>query len=102
MQREFTVSEPNAVWVTDITYTYNIRTCEGWLYLVVVVDLFSRAVVGWSMQHTMSRELVIQALLSAVWRRKPQRTVMIHSDLGSQYGTAIIWISCATTIWSHR
>jgi putative transposase len=84
LQREFTVSEPNTVWVTDITY---IRTCEGWLYLAVVVDLFSRAVVGWSMQSTMSRELVIQALLSAVWRRKPKRNVMIHSDQGSQYGS---------------
>lgn len=84
LQREFTVGEPNAVWVTDIAY---IRIYEGWLYLAVVVDLFSRAVVGWSMQGTMSRDLVIQALLSAVWRRKPQCKILIHSDQGSQYGS---------------
>tara|TARA_R110002020_G_scaffold425187_2_gene634629 strand:+ start:401 stop:604 length:204 start_codon:yes stop_codon:yes gene_type:complete len=63
--------------VTDITY---IRTYEGWLYLAVVIDLFSRQVVGWSMKSRMTTELVLDALLSAVWRRKPQGTVMVHSD----------------------
>lgn len=66
---------------------FYIRTYEDWLYLAIVVDLFSRAVVGWSMQSTMSRDLVIQALLSAVWRRKPQHQVLIHSGQGSQYGS---------------
>ena len=84
LNREFTATAPNQAWVTDITY---IRTYEGFLYLAVVVDLFSRRVVGWSMQNTLSRELVIQALLQAVWRRRPTSTVLVHSDQGSQYGS---------------
>lgn len=62
---------------SDITY---IRTHEGWLYLSVVIDLFSRRVVGWSMQTRMTTELALQALLTAVWRRKPKGTVLVHSD----------------------
>ena len=69
-------------WVTDITY---IRTHEGWLYLAVVLDLFSRRVIGWSMQARITKELALDALLMAVWRRNPQSTVMVHSDQGSQY-----------------
>ena len=84
LQREFTVAQPNQVWVTDITY---IRTYEGWLYLTVVIDLYSRAVVGWSMKSTMATELVLDALMMAVWRRRPQTPVMIHSDQGSQFGS---------------
>ena len=84
LQREFTVDRPDHVWVTDITY---IRTWQGWLYLAIVLDLYSRKVVGWSMKPTMHRELVLDALMMAVWRRKPRRTVMIHSDQGSQYGS---------------
>lgn len=84
LQREFTVEQPDRVWVTDITY---IRTWQGWLYLAVVVDLFSRKVVGWSMKPTLARELVLDALLMAVWRRRPQRCVMVHSDQGSQFGS---------------
>jgi putative transposase len=68
--------------VTDITY---IRTHEGWLYLAVVMDLFSRRIVGWSMQSRITKELVLDALLMAVWRRKPKNKVLIHSDQGSQY-----------------
>ena len=60
---------------------------EGFLYLAVVLDLFSRRVVGWSMQPTMSRDLVMQALLSALWRRRPTGTVLVHSDQRSQYGS---------------
>ena len=60
--------EPNRVWVTDITY---VRTHEGWLYLAVVLDLFSRQVVGWSMNSRIDTELAMNALLMAVWRRKP-------------------------------
>ena len=63
------MQEPNRVWVTDITY---IRTYEGWLYLAVVLDLFSRQVVGWSMSSRIDRELAINALLMAVWRRQPR------------------------------
>lgn len=82
VQQQFVVSEPDHTWVTDITY---IKTYEGWLYLAVVVDLFSRKVVGWSMQPTMEREIVINAILMAVWRRQPKRNVIVHSDQGSQY-----------------
>ncbi len=82
LQRAFDVDTPNETWVTDITY---IRTHEGWLYLAVVLDLFSRRVIGWSMQSRITKELVLDALLMAVWRRKPSSTVMVHSDQGSQY-----------------
>lgn len=84
LQREFTVDAPDRVWVTDITY---IRTWEGWLYLAVVVDLFSRKVIGWSMKASLARDLVLDALLMAAWRRKPQGRVLVHSDQGSQYGS---------------
>jgi len=82
LKREFDVDTPNETWVTDITY---IRTHEGWLYLAVVLDLFSRRVIGWSMQSRITKELVLDALLMAVWRRKPTSTVIVHSDQGSQY-----------------
>ncbi len=84
LQQQFTVAEPNRAWVTDITY---IRTHEGWLYLAVVLDLFSRQVVGWSMQARIDRELVLDALLMAVWRRQPRGEVIVHSDQGSQFGS---------------
>jgi len=84
LQRQFNVAEPNRVWVTDITY---IHTQEGWLFLAVVLDLFSRQVIGWSMQARMDRELVLNALLMAVWRRQPQQSVIVHSDQGSQFSS---------------
>ena len=65
-----------------------IRTYEGWLYLAVVLDLFSRQVVGWSMKSQMTSDLAIDALLMAVWRRKPKQEVMVHSDQGSQYSSS--------------
>lgn len=74
---------PHKAWVTDITY---IRTWQGWLYLAAVVDLYSRKVVGWSMKATLSRELALDALLAAVWRRTPTQPVLVHSDQGSQDG----------------
>ena len=83
LQRGFTVPRPNTAWVTDITY---VRTWEGWLYLAVVMDLYSRRIVGWSTKPTMARELVLDALLMAVRRRKPKHT-LIHSDQGSQFGS---------------
>ncbi len=76
------MARPNEVWVTDITY---IRTHEGWLYLAVVLDLYSRRVVVWSLQSRIKKELVLGALLMAVWRRKPTSAVTVHSDQGSQY-----------------
>ncbi len=82
LQQKFEVANPNEVWVTDITH---IRTHEGWLYLAVVIDLYSRKVVGWSMQSRIKKELVLNALLMAVWRRKPEKMVTVHSDQGSQY-----------------
>lgn len=84
LQQQFTVNQPDAAWVTDITY---VRTYEGWLYLAVVIDLFSRTVVGWSMKPTMATEIVLDALVMAVWRRKPRQLVIIHSDQGSQFGS---------------
>ena len=82
LDRQFEVDEPNKVWVTDFTY---IRTHEGWLYLTVVLDLFSRQVVGWSMKSNPRADLVIDALLMAIWRRRPKQRVLIHSDQGIQY-----------------
>ena len=83
LQRQFTVTRPNKAWVTDITY---IRTWQGWLYLAVVMDLFSRKIVGWSAGPTIHRELVLNAVMMAVRRRRPRGTV-IHSDQGTQYGS---------------
>ncbi|WP_333010464.1 IS3 family transposase [Kluyvera sichuanensis] len=82
LQRQFNPDTPDERWVTDITY---IRTHEGWLYLAVVVDLFSRKIIGWSMQSRMTKDIVLNALLMAVWRRNPQKEVLVHSDQGSQY-----------------
>jgi len=82
--QNFSVAAPDRVWATDITY---IRTFEGWLYLAVVVDLYSRIVVGWSMKPALTRDLVLDALLMAVWRRRPEQPVIVHSDQGSQYGS---------------
>lgn len=89
LQQQFDVDRPNEAWVSDITH---IRTHEGWLYLAVVIDLYSRRVVGWSMHSRIRRDLVLNALLMAVWRRKPARTVTVHSDQGSQY-TSHDWLA---------
>ncbi len=83
LQRQFTVTRPNKAWVTDITY---IRSWQGWLYLAVVMDLFSRKIVGWCAGPTIHRELVLDAVLMAVRRRRPRGTI-IHSDQGTQYGS---------------
>jgi putative transposase len=83
LERGFTVLRRNTAWVTDITY---VRTWEGWLYLAVVMDLYSRRIVGWSTQPTLAQDLVLDALLMAVRRRKPQH-VLIHSDQGAQFGS---------------
>jgi len=82
LDRQFDPDRPNQAWVTDITM---IRTYEGWLYLAVVVDLYSRQVVGWSMQSRMHTDLVLKALVMAIWKRKPKPGLIIHSDQGSQY-----------------
>lgn len=82
LQQNFSAGRPNEKWVSDITYVW---TEEGWLYLAVVMDLYSRMVVGWSMHERMTSKLVIDALQMAIWRRKMPRGVIIHSDRGSQY-----------------
>jgi putative transposase len=82
LERNFTATAPNQVWTSDITY---LATAEGWVYLAVIIDLFSRQVVGWSMQPHMKAELVTDALRMAWFRRRPQAGVIVHSDRGSQY-----------------
>lgn len=84
LQQQFSVDKPDSAWVTDITY---IRTYEGWIYLAAVMDLYSRKIIGWSMKTTLAKEIVLDALLMALWRRKPRQDVVIHSDQGSQYGS---------------
>ena len=85
LARQFNPPAPNQSWVSDITY---IRTYEGFLYVATVMDLFSRRIVGWSMDKNMDKQLVINALLMAVYQRQPKAEVMVHSDQGSQYGSA--------------
>ena len=84
LKREFAVDRPNCAWVTDFTY---IRTWQGWLYLAVVMDLYSRKIVGWSMKARMKSDLVLDAIMMAVWSRRPDSEVLVHSDQGSQYGS---------------
>ena len=86
LARQFAASRPDERWVADLTY---IWTAEGWLFLAVVLDLFSRRVVGWSMQSRMSAELVTDALVMALWRRRPGQALLHHSDQGSQYTSAL-------------
>mgnify|MGYP000072502835 CR=1 FL=1 len=82
LQRDFCASEPNTKWVTDITY---IDTDEDWLYLCAVLDLHAGIVVGWSMSPRQTRELVIQAVLMALWQREDRSPVILHSDRGCQF-----------------
>lgn len=82
LARDFAAAEPNTKWVTDITY---IRTAEGWLYLAVVLDLATRRVIGWSMRQSLDRDLVLQAVLMALWQRPKDSPVILHSDRGTQY-----------------
>jgi putative transposase len=84
LNRQFRPSEPNRSWVTDITY---ISTREGWLYLASVMDLYSRKIIGWAMDKTMTKELVIDALKMAYYRQKPRKGLIHHSDRGVQYAS---------------
>ena len=84
LDREFKVSNPNQVYTGDITY---IPTQEGWLYLAVVIDLYSRQIVGWSMAEHMRAKLVNDALCMAIWKRKPAKGLLWHTDRGSQYAS---------------
>ncbi|EON4378426.1 IS3 family transposase, partial [Shigella sonnei] len=85
LEQDFYASGPNQKWAGDITY---LRTDEGWLYLAVVIDLWSRAVIGWSMSPRLTAQLACDALQMALWRRKRPRNVIVHSDRGSQYCSA--------------
>jgi len=84
LDRQFQVAEPDRVYVGDITY---VATGEGWLYLAVFLDLFSRQVVGWAMSAWMTADLVVDALQMARWRRRPDKGLLVHSDRGSQYAS---------------
>jgi putative transposase len=82
LARQFTAAAPNKVWLADITC---VPTLEGWLYLAVVLDMFSRKVVGWAMSDTMPQELTVAALRMAITNRQPGKGLLHHSDRGSQY-----------------
>ena len=82
LSRDFNATEQNAKWATDITY---IRTGEDWLYLCIVLDLYSDVVVGWSMSHRQDRQLVLQAVLMALWQRSDRSPIILHSDRGTQF-----------------
>ena len=85
LERNFNPGKPNQAWVSDITY---VRTQEGFLYVATVLDLFFRRAVGWAMDKNIDRNLVIRALMAAVWKRQPKERVLVHSDQGSQYGSS--------------
>jgi putative transposase len=84
LNRAFEAPAPNRKWIADFTY---IWTAEGWLYVAAVLDLFSRRVVGWSMGATMTAQLVVDALVMAIWRRGRPQALLHHSDRGSQYAS---------------
>lgn len=86
LNRRFDGWQPNQAWVADITY---ISTGEGWLYLAAVMDLASRRIVGWSMSERITADLVCDALRSAYWQRKPNPGLIVHTDRGSQYASAL-------------
>ena len=84
LDRRFDVQAPNRVWTADISYVW---TYEGWLYLAVVMDLYSRQIVGWATSERMKKQLVLDALAMAYWQRKPPKGLLHHSDRGSQYAS---------------
>jgi len=92
LNQDFSAPAPNRKWVSDFTY---IETGEGWLYLAVVLDLFSRRVIGWAMSETMDTALVEAALRMALLGRRPEAGLLHHSDQGSQY-TSAAYLSCLT------
>ena len=85
LEQKFVAERPNQVWLADITY---VPTKEGWLFLAVVLDLFTRKIVGWAMRDHMRAELTIAALTMAIQRQKPPPGLIHHSDRGSQYAAA--------------
>jgi transposase InsO family protein len=85
LERDFTAAAPDTVWVSDITY---LLTRTGWLYLTVIIDLFSRMVVGWALSSSLGHEMVVTALKRAIRRRRPGKGLVFHSDRGVQYACA--------------
>ncbi len=86
LEQDFSATAPNWKWVGDITY---LATCEGWLYLEVLIDLYLRKVIGWAMSKRMTADLVGDALQMALWSRKMPKGFIVHSDRGSQYGSSL-------------
>jgi putative transposase len=84
LERNFQPDRPDAIWCSDISYLW---TTQGWLYLAIVIDLYSRKIVGWAMSNRLKTPLVIEALMMAYWRRKPTKGLIHHSDRGSQYAS---------------
>jgi putative transposase len=84
VQQRFEAERPNRLWTSDITYLW---TKEGWMYLAVVLDVFSRMIVGWSLQATLQKQIVLAALKDAVHIRRPAPGLIFHSDRGSQYAS---------------
>jgi len=82
LARKFANPAPDRTWVSDITYLW---TSEGWLYLAVVLDLFQRKILGWSMSHRINKKRVMDALQMGIWRCRPKAGLIFHSDRGSQY-----------------
>jgi transposase InsO family protein len=95
LEQDFHAERPNAVWVSDITYLW---TRQGWMYLAVIIDLFSRKVVGWSLRERMTAELVCEALDTAVRLRRPGPGLVFHSDRGSQYASKVF----RRRLWRHQ
>jgi len=91
LERDFTANAPNQVWVSDISY---IPTRNGWAYLTVFIDLFSRIVTGWSLSSSLSHEMVLTALYRAIRRRQPAEGLIIHSDRGVQYVLVTVSLKC--------
>lgn len=87
LARKFIADAPNQVWTSDITY---IPTKEGWLYLCIILDVFSRAIVGWSMKNTLAADIVTESLKAAVLTRKINQGLLFHSDRGSQYASDLV------------
>lgn len=99
LDRQFDVEAADKAWVTDITY---ILTCEGFAYLAVFIDLYSRRVIGWATQSRQTTDVVLRALLMAVWRRKPKDQVLVHRSTAP---SSPVWTglrSSSTTIWFTR
>lgn len=84
LERNFQPDRPDAIWCSDISYLW---TTQGWLYLAIVIDLYSRKIVGWAMSNRLKTSLVIEALMMAYWRQKPTKGLIHHSDRGSQYAS---------------